>query len=68
MFLSCFTSLTYFVLCILVILNVWEKIHVCLGGSKFKTGEEKLKNPSDKPWSAAPTIAPNTGSVHQVLA
>ena len=39
-------------------LNVWGKIHGILGGLELKIKEEKLKNPSDRPWGAAPTGGP----------
>ncbi len=44
----------------LEILCVWGWIHGCFEGLEYRIGEEKSKNPSDRPWGAAPTSeAPN---------
>ena len=48
-------TLNYWVLIILVILNVWGEIHISLEGLELKIGEE---NPSDRPWGAVLTRAP----------
>ena len=48
-FLSCFTSLSYWVLSIIVILSVWGELHGSLEGLKLKIREEKSEIQFDKP-------------------
>lgn len=39
-------------------LKCLAKIHGSFRGLELKIGEEKLENPSDRLWGAAPTRAP----------
>ena len=58
MFPGYFKRLIDWVLRILVILSVGEKIHGILKELEMKIGEEKLKIPSDRPRGTAPTRSP----------
>ena len=49
MFLSCFLSLIYLVLRLLVMISDWGEIHGSLEGLEMKNGEEKLEVPFDRP-------------------
>ena len=60
MFSGCFKSINYWVLRILVIINVWGEIHGSLEGLELKIRYKTLGIPNDKPCYAASSKAPQS--------